>query len=127
MLYLTIPDIDAYITTVRKHVPMTHFDVMDCSRPGMYVYFLVATQPLSGVAREADALAVWSDLLLQEESPGTPENADERTTLAAFHQDLQARIKARYDEVASLLTTGGLKLRSGIYSVEAPPVFRLRT
>jgi hypothetical protein len=116
MLYLAISDIDDYIATARRHGAITHFDVMDCSRPGAYIYFLVATQPLP----EAGYIAVWSDLLLQEEEPI-------EETAKTFHEGLQARIKERHREVAGLLQKGGLKLRPGIFSVEAPPIFRHRT
>jgi hypothetical protein len=119
MLYLEFIDWQEYIAFMGDHGKVTHLDVIDASAAGQYEFHLVATQPVlsQGVLAVSSALIVIKD---------EPADMDERQR-RQFNHALTKEIDTKRDAVTALFKKAGIRIRAGIFSIEPPPVLRLRT
>jgi uncharacterized glyoxalase superfamily protein PhnB len=119
MLYLEFIDWQEYIAYLGDHGKVTHLDVIDASSPGQYEFHLVATQPVI----EHGVLALSSALIVIRDEPADMDGRQRKQ----FNLALTREIDAKRDAVTALFKKAGIRIRAGIYSIEPPPVLRLRT
>lgn len=126
MIYLEFIDWQDYIELLTaENMAFTRLDILDASTPGHYQFHAVATQfvPKHGV------IAICSTLIHDADEPdfaaGCHESALDKAR-AEFSRQLAASLTQSRADIAALFKQAKLRVRAGLYSIEPPPILKLR-
>lgn len=125
MIYLEFIDWQDFADCIKAaNIPAARIDILDASVTGLYRFYVVASCPIP----KEGALAVCCNLVMEQEEPDFSklEPVKQDAARAKFCDGMRKSLESAKDEPTKVLSDVGLRVRAGIYSIEPPPIFKLR-